>query len=234
MKLWHHLIFTLLLTVGLIGCGAQPAQPQAQEAAPAPPTETYTDENGFFTADYPAGWIVEPYGFGDEAPFPHVTFGSNQEIIDLSNAMKPLPEDQIAVAVMLLSSDMFAEAGVTAESSLEEVAPLVLASMAEGDEDIAQAMAKATIEPVNLSNGTPAVRVTAAAPSEAYIVRLADLGNGVYLFAPAVIAVDYHNAELEGQIEAIVNSVKVTASSEEVMAFVMEKMGGMEGMEETK
>ena len=58
MKLWHHLLFTLLLAVGLIGCGAQPAQPQAEEAAPAAETETYTDENGFFTAEYPAGWLV--------------------------------------------------------------------------------------------------------------------------------------------------------------------------------
>ena len=143
MKRWHYFIIALFLAVGLIGCGGQPAATQPEEeAAPVPQTETYTDERGFFTAEYPAGWVVEPYNFGDEMPFPHVAFGSHQEILDLSMVYEPLPEDQIGVAVMLLPRDLFAEAGVTAETPLEEAAPLVLMSMADDEDELSQMMAE--------------------------------------------------------------------------------------------
>ncbi len=233
MKRWTYLMFALILTVGLIGCGGQAAPPPPEEeAAPAPQTETYTDENGFFTADYPTGWVVEPYGFGDEAPTPHVVFGSNQEILDLGEAYEPLPEDQIGVVVMILPRDMFAEAGVTAETPLEEVAPMVIAGTAP--EEAQEGMAEATYESVTLDNGTQAIRATAAIATEAYVVHLADVGDGLYLLAPQILAVDYENAELEAQVEAIINSVEVTAPTEEVMGFIMEKMGAMEEMEETE
>ena len=234
MKFWQHLIFALFLAFGLIGCGGQAAAPPPSqaEAAPAPQTETYTDEHGFFTADYPTGWVVEPYGFGDEDPTPHVIFGSHQEILDLSEVNEPLPEDQIGVVVILLPRDMFAEAGVTAETPLEEVARLVV--MGTAPEEAKESLADAAIKSITLSNGTPAVRITTAAPTEAYVVHLADVGDGLYLLAPQVLAVDYHNAELEAQVEAIINSVEVTASAEDVMGFIMDKMSAMEGMEETE
>jgi hypothetical protein len=218
----------VVLAVGLIGCGGQAAPPSQPEEAEAPQLQTYTDENGFFTAEYPAGWVVQPYGFGDEAPFPHVTFASHQEIIDLSEVYEPLPEEQIGVAVMILPQAMFAEAGVTAETPLEEVARLVLAGMADAPEEIDELLAEATFESISLSNGAPAVRITATAPTEAYVIHFADLGEGLYLFTPQILAVGYENAELEGQVEAIVNSVEVTASGDEVLGFIMEKMGAME------
>jgi len=95
-------------------------------------------------------------------------------------------------------------------------------------------LAEATFESVSLSNGAPAVRITAAAPTEAYVMHFADLDDGLYLFTPQILAVDYKNAELEAQVEAIINSVEVTASAEDVMGFIMGKMGAMEGMEETE
>ena len=222
MKFWQYpLLVLLLMTLGLFGCGGQAApETQPEEAAPAPQTETYTDENGFFTAEYPAGWMVEPYGFED-APFPHVIFGSHQEIIDLSEVYEPLPENQIGVAVMLIPRDMFAEAGVTAETPLDEVARLVLGGMADAPEDVEELLAEATFEAVTLSNGVPAARITASVPTEAYVIHFADVGDGLYLFTPQILAVDYHNANLEAEVEAIINSVNVTASSEEVTGFIM-------------
>lgn len=233
MKRWQYLIFALFLAVGLIGCGEQAAPPQLEEEeAPVPQTETYTDEHSFFTAEYPAGWVVQPYLFGDEAPFPHVAFGSHQEIMDLSMVYEPLPEDQIGVGVMILPRDMFAEAGVTAETPLDEVAQMVLMGLADNPAEAAEMLAEATFESSTLSDGTPAVYATASIPTEAYAMTLADLGDGLYLFTSQILAVDYHNAELEAQVEAIVNSVELTASSEEVMEFIISKMSMMEEMEE--
>ena len=196
----------------------------AAEMGDAPQTETYTDENGLFTAEYPEGWVVDPYGFGDEDPTPHVNFGSDQEILELSMASEPLPEDQIGGSVILLHRNMLAEAGVTGETPLEEVAQMVIAGMAS---EMA-VMDEATLEPITLENGTPAVRITMAAPTEAYVVRLADMGDGILLLVPQILAPSYENAELEAQIEAIANSVEVTASGEEVMAVIMERMGATE------
>jgi len=195
----------------------------APEMGDVPQTETYVDENGLFTAEYPAGWVVDPYGFGDEDPTPHVNFGSQQEILELSMASEPLPEDQIGMSVILLHRDMVAEQGITAETPLEDIAQLVMASMAP--EEAQEGMSEATIESITLENGTPAVRITTAAPSEAYVIHLVDMGDGVILLAPQILALGYENAELEAQVEAIINSVDLTASGEEVMAFIMSKMG---------
>jgi hypothetical protein len=228
MKRWYCALLVLIVTFGLVGC-VQPVvapPPSEEEAAPVSQTETYTDENGLFTAEYPADWVVQPYGFGDEDPTPHVIFGSEQEILDLSLVYEPLPENQIGVAVILLHRDMAAEAGITAETPLEEVAQVVVASMAP--EEAQAGMPEATIESITLENGTPAVRIKMAAPTEAYVIHLADMGDGVYLLAPQILALGYENAELEAQVEAIINSVEVTATGEEVMAVTMSRMGGTE------
>jgi hypothetical protein len=119
---------------------------------------------------------------------------------------------------------MLAEAGVTAETSLEEMAQMVVASMAPEE----LGMAEAIYEAITLADGTPAVRVTVAAPTEVAVVRLADVGDGILLLVPQILAPGYENAELEAQIEAIANSVEVTASGEEVMAVIMERMGATE------
>ncbi len=217
----------LIVALVLAACAVPPlAEQPAAEMGDAPQTETYTDENGLFTAEYPAGWVVVPYGFEGD-PTPNVSFGSNQEILELSMMNEPLPEDQIGLAVILLHRDMLAEAGVTAETPLEEIAQMVIASMAPEQAE----MAEATYESTTLADGTPAVRITMAAPTEAYVVRLADMGDGVLLLAPQILALDYENAELEAQIEAIANSVEVTASGEEVMAFIMSNMGGVSAAE---
>lgn len=226
MKRWFYSLLALIVAFGLAGCiqpVVAPPQPE-EEAVPIPQTETYVDENGLFTAEYPAGWVVDPYGFGDEDPTPHVNFGSDREILELSMAGEPLPEDQIGGSVILLHRDMLAEAGVTAETPLEELGQMVIVGMAPEEAQVG--MAEAVLDSITLENGTPAVRITMAGPTEAYVVRLADMGDGVILLVPQILALDYENAELEAQIEAIANSVEVTASGEEVMAFIMENMGG--------
>ena len=65
-------------------------------------------------------------------------------------------------------------------------------------------------------------------------MTLADLGDGLYLFASRIEALDYHNAELEAQVEAIVNSFALTGSAEEVMAFITAQMSAMEEMAEVE
>ena len=60
MKIGKHLIFAgLFIAIGLVGCSGQAVETQPQQAPP-PQTETYTDEHGFFSVDYPAGWVVKP------------------------------------------------------------------------------------------------------------------------------------------------------------------------------
>jgi hypothetical protein len=232
MKFWKHLIFALFLTaLGLAGCNGQPVQTQPQPD-PVPQTETYTDEHGFFTVDYPAGWVVKPYLFSDEAPFPHVALASHQEIIDLSMAEQRLPENQIGVGIMVLPRDMFAEAGITAETPLDEAARLVLMGMVDDQELMAEMLAEATFESIALTNGTPAIYSTAQAPNEVYAVTLAELDDGLYLFTSQILALDYSNAELEAQVEAIVNSFKLTGSADEVADFIVAQMGTMEEMGE--
>lgn len=218
-KAWGitRVLALLILAMGVAACSLKPITVQPQ-------TQTYVDENGLFTAEYPAGWVVDPYGFGDEDPTPHVSFGSQQEILLLSMAGEPLPEDQIGMSVILLPQAM--EPKITAETPLDEVARLILASMAPPEAQ--EAMPDATFESITLENGTPAVRFTMAAPTEAYVVHLAEMGDGVYLLAPQILAPGYENAELQAQVEAIINSVKVTASSEEIMAFMMGRMGETE------
>ncbi len=190
--------------------------------------EIYINENSFLTAQYPTGWVAQSNILGDMVPFPHVGFGSHREIMDLSLAEKPLPEDQIGAALMLVPHDMFAEAGVTAETPLEEVAKVVLTGMFEGVEGV---MEKATFASITLNDSTPAVYITAASPNEDYVMNFAELSDGLYLLASQILAVGYRNAELEAQTEAIVNSVEFTTSSNEVMAFIMEKISAMEASE---
>ena len=64
------------------------------------------------------------------------------------------------------------------------------------------------------------------APTEAYVMTFSDQGDGLYLFTSQILAPDYENAELEAQVMAIVNSVELTASADEIMGFIMGKMGG--------
>ena len=97
------LAFTCVALV-LIAC--QPIQPvtisDSSASASASASATYMDEHGFFTVQYPADRVVEPYLFGDDLPVPHVAISSDTEINEKSMAWEPLPEDQIGVGIMLL------------------------------------------------------------------------------------------------------------------------------------
>ena len=89
--------------IALVAC--QPIQPAPTAGQPVRTLNTYTDEHGFFTAEYPADWLAQGYPFAD-APFPNAAIGSHQEIIDLSTAEQLLPEDQIGVGLMLIPRDL--------------------------------------------------------------------------------------------------------------------------------
>lgn len=209
----------------LVAC--QPIQsPSTIRQSPSTLT-TYSDEHGFFTVEYSPDWVALGYLFAD-APFPHVGIGSHQEIIDLSTAEQLLPEGQIGVALMLVPRDMFAEAGITAETPLAEVAPLLLMAMADDVELVAGLIGDAAAEPVTLSNGAPAVRLAFDGLTEAYEMTLADLGDGLLLFASRIQALDHHNAVLEAQVDAVVDSFALTASAEQVMSFIMAQMDSTE------
>lgn len=216
-----------LICFALILTACQPIQSPSTLGQPASALTTYTDEHGMFTVEYPAEWVAIGYLFAD-APFPHVGIGSHQEIMDLSTAEQLLPEDQIGVALMLVPREMFAEAGITAETSLAEAAPLLLMAMADDAELMAGLLGGAAAEPVTLSNGTPAVRLAFDGLTEAYQMTLADLGDGLILFAPRIQALDHHNTALEAQIDAVVDSFALTASAEQVMGFIMAQMAAME------
>lgn len=198
-----------------------------------PTLATYTDKHGFFTVQYPADWIVEPYLFGDEMPMPHVAISSDKEVNEKSMAWEPLPEGQIGVGIMLLPHSMFAEAGLTADTPLEETARTILMAMGADDpEAVAEMVTQATFEEISLANGTPAILGRSSAPTEAYVMTLSEQVDGLYLFTSQILALDYANAELEAQVMEIVNSVELTAPAEEIMGFIMAKMGAMEGSNE--
>ncbi|MFO7631294.1 MAG: hypothetical protein R6W76_02085 [Caldilinea sp.] len=118
----------VLIYIALFLIACQPIQPPSTISQPASTLTTYIDEHGFFAVEVPTDWVALGYLF-DDAPFPHVGVGSHQEIIDLSMAEQLLPEDQIGVALMLVPRDLFAEAGITAETPLAEVASLLLMAM---------------------------------------------------------------------------------------------------------
>ena len=220
----------ILACAMLLLTSCQLAQPAATEHEAAPALATYTDANGFFTLRYPAAWVVKPHLFGDEMPIPHVAIASHAEIIDKSIESELLPEEQIGVAIMLLPSAMFADAGLTADTPLEEAARLILMGMGADEPDaVAQMVDAATFEAISLDNGTSAVLISSSAPTEAYEMTLSDWGDGLYLFTSQIQALDYHSAELEAQVLEIVNSVMVTATAEQVMGFMMEKPEAVKG-----
>jgi hypothetical protein len=224
----HFLRLTLLACFALLLTACQPIRPLASLRQPATAANTYTDEQGFFTVDYPADWVAHGYLFA-EAPFPNVAIGSHQEIIDLSTAEQLLPADQIGVGLMLVPRAIFAEAGITAETPLAEAAPLLLMAMAGDDAALmAGLLGDAIAEPVTLANGAPAVRLAFDGLTEAYEMTLADLGDGLLLFGSRIEALGHHNAALEAQVDAVIDSFALTAAAEEVMGFVMAQMGAME------
>lgn len=221
--------WTVVAYVALMLMACQPIQPVTTEDVAAPTLATYTDQHGFFTAQYPADWVVKPH-MGEEMPVPHVAIGSHMEIMEKSSAWELLPEDQIGVGIMLLPRDMFAEAGLTADTPLEEAARLILTGMGADDpEAVAEMVAQTTFEEITLANGIPAVLGRSSAPTEAYVMTLSDQGDSLYLFTSQILALDYENAVLEAQVMAIVNSIEVTASTDEIMAFIMGKMGASQG-----
>ena len=73
-----------------------------------------------------------------------------------------------------------------------------------------------------------AVRLAFDGLTEAYEMTLADLGDGLLLFASRIQALDHHNEVLEAQVDAVVDSFTLTASAEEVMRFIMAQTGAME------
>jgi hypothetical protein len=131
----QHLIFALYFAVlGLIGCSGQTLQAQSQEVL-VPQTEPYTDENGLFTVQYPAGWAVYPYLFTSEfdMPFANVAFSSSQEITERSLKDELLPEGEIGVGIMLMPPDIFAELGLADDASIAETAEAAMIMMLEGE-----------------------------------------------------------------------------------------------------
>ena len=224
----RRLRWALLACLALLLIACQPIRPLATARQPAATTNTYIDEHGFFTVDYPAGWVAHGYHFAD-APFPHVAIGSHQEIIDLSTAEQMLPADQIGVALMVVPRELFAEAGITAETPLAETAPLLLMAMAGDDAELKSGLlGDAVAEPLTLANGAPAVRLAFDGVTEAYVMTLADLGDGLLLFGSRIQALDHNNAALEAQVDAVVDSFELTSSAEAVMGSIMAKMESME------
>lgn len=220
--------FALVAVLALSAC--QPVQPEAGTGAASPALATFTDANGLFTVQYPADWVADATSFDDDGmPMPYVALGSNQAILDASSAWEPLPEDQIGVAIILIPRALFAEAGITDDMSLEEAMPLVVMAMSADDPEMSEEMFAAAGAPelFTLANGAPAASMEAAAPTEAYLLTLADLGDGLLLMAPRIQAVGVHNDELEAQVAAVLDSFELTASADDVMAAVMENMAAM-------
>ena len=98
----------LALALVLSACAVQVQAPQesAINEGAGGETTTFTDANGLFTAEYPAGWYLEPNGFTERfgMPFPNVALGTSKELIDLSSAEHLLPEGEIGVGLILMST----------------------------------------------------------------------------------------------------------------------------------
>jgi hypothetical protein len=212
--------------IALLLMACQPVMPEAEVADSA--LATFVDPDGFYTLSYPEGWTVDTNIQEDfEVPFPGVTLASDQEIVDKSLVYEPLPEGQIGIAMMLVPSAMFAEMGVSPDTPLEEVLGIFMVGMADDEMDPEAMLAEDEISSITLANGAPAAQVFTGIETEDYEIMLVDLGDGVYLFAPQILAVDYRNAELEAQVDAILDSFVLTGSGDEVMEFVMAQMEAM-------
>lgn len=208
----------------LMAC--QPVMPEAEVAAPA--MTAFEDPDGFYTLSYPEGWVVDTGLQEDfEVPFPTVGLASDQEILDKSLDFEPLPEGQIGIAMMLVPSAMFVEMGVTPDAPLEEVLGIFMVGMADDEMDPEAMLAEAEISSITMADGRPAAQAFTGIDTEDYEIMLVDVGDGVYLFAPQILAVDYRNAELEAQVDAILDSFVLTSSGDEVMAYVMAQMEAM-------
>ncbi len=225
--------FTSLLAfavVALLMMACQPVMPETDMAEPA--LATYEDPGGLYTFDYPEGWVVDP-GLQDdfEVPFPTIALASNQEILDKSLDFEPLPEGEIGIAMMLVPGAMFAEMGATPDTPLEELLGIFMVGLGDEEMDPEAMQAEAEITTFTLANGKAAAQTFSGIETEDYELMLVDMGDGVYLFAPQILAVDYRDAELEAQVDAALESFEFTGSVDDLMAYVMaaaEAMGESE------
>lgn len=215
--------FAVLILL-LMAC--QPVMPEEDVAAPD--LATYEDPGGLYTFDYPEGWVVDA-DFQEtlESPFPGLALGSNQEILDQSIDFEPLPEGQIGIAVMLVPGAMFAEAGIAPDASLEDLLAVFMIGMAPEGTDPEALLAQAEISTFTMADGKPAARAFSGIETEDYELTLVELGDSIYLFAPQILSVGYRNAELEAQVDAILENFEFTSSADEVARFVMTKMEAM-------
>lgn len=219
MKQIHIPIVVLLaLALALSACTTQieaPAESHTGDAA------TYSDANGLFTLSHPAGWYVEPSGFTERfgMPFPNVLVGTSKELMDLSSTEQLLPEGEIGLGLVFLPKPMLIEMGMAEDAPLVQVAEFAAMALSEGDMPEIPA-----IDLVTLANGTEAAQFRADGETESAIVLVQELGDGVILFAPAVVAPGYRNQTLEDQVEAIVSSLQFTGSRADVGAFVEAQM----------
>jgi hypothetical protein len=221
--------FTSLLAlavVALFAMACQPVMPETEMAAPA--LATYEDPGGLYTFDYPEGWIVDAdFQETFESPFPGLALGSNQEILDTSINFEPLPEGEIGIAMMLVPSALFAEEGINPDATLEELLAVFMVGMATEEMDPEALLAAAEISSFTLADGRAAAQAFTGIETEDYELTLVDLGEGVYLFAPQILAVDYRDAELEAEVDAILESFAFTGSPEAVVEYVMAQMEAM-------
>ena len=208
----------LALALVLSACAVQvqaPAETSAGDIA------TYADANGLFTADYPSGWYVEPYGFTERfgMPFPNVLIGTSKEVMDLSSVEQLLPEGEIGLGMALMPKAMFTEMGMAEDAPLDVVAEFAATALSAGDmPDIPG------IEVITLANGTQAAQFRADGETESAWVIVQELGDGVVLFAPSVVAPGYRNETLEAQVADIVASLELTGSLEDVVAVMEANM----------
>jgi hypothetical protein len=209
-----------IVLLALVGC--RPVQPLPIDSTPgdaAPPNlATYTDAGGIYSVVYPADWVVIG-GFVADMPFPNVAIGSNHEILELSEAAQLLPPDQIGAGLVVMPRAALAAAGIEASTPLTAALPLVLGAMSDDPAFMAQLAGAAPAAATSLANGANAARIEFEGPTEAYSITLADLGDGLLLFAPRVQALGSRNAELEAQVDAIVDSFTLTASEEQLRAL---------------
>jgi hypothetical protein len=221
--------FTSLLAfvvVALLAMACQPVMPETEMAAPA--LATYEDPDGLYTFDYPEGWIVDAeFQETFESPFPGLALGSNEEILDTSMNFEPLPEGEIGIAMMLVPSAMFAEEGINPDASLEELVSVFIVGAATEGMDPEALLAEAEISSFTLADGREAARAFTGIETEDYELTLIDMGDGIYLFAPQILAVDYRDAELEAEVDAILESFAFTGSPDAVVEYVMAQMEAM-------